>query len=252
MSKTNRSKKRIIGILGGMGPEATARFFELIIKNTAARKDQDHLKIIVCNNPNIPDRTQAILYGGENPVPFLVEGLKVLEKAGAEICAIPCMTAHYFFPSLRGKTSMQLVHLISETANYIFRTNPKIKKVGLLATRGTIATRIFQKALEKKGLETICPSEEELGLIMEAIYGPEGIKAGFTWGKPKKLLLQVARKLISRGAEAIIAGCTEIPLALKENDLETPLFDPMLIGARFLIKKAGGKLRENDSLTNSS
>lgn len=249
MIKTN--KMRTIGILGGMGPEATARFFELIIKNTAARKDQDHLKILVCNYPQIPDRTQAILHGGENPVPYLLDGLKILEKAGAEICAMPCMTAHYFFPWLKNETKLKLIHLIDETASYIRSNHPQIKKAGLLATRGTIATGIFHRALQKKGLETICPTDKEIDLIMEAIYGTEGIKAGFTRGKPKRLLLQVARQLISRGAEAIIAGCTEIPLVLKEKDLKTPLLDPMLIGARVLIKKAGGKLRDTDFLTNS-
>ncbi|MBC7364653.1 MAG: amino acid racemase [Candidatus Aminicenantes bacterium] len=247
----NKKKTKTIGILGGMGPEATARFFELIIKNTVAKQDQEHLKIIVYNNPQTPDRTKAILYGGENPLPSLINGLKILEKAGAEICAMPCMTAHYFFPSLEKKTRLQLVHLIRETANYLKKTYPQVKKVGLLATTGTIATKIFHLPLEKKGLQVLTPLETEGQMVMEAIYGPKGIKAGFSRGRTKRLLRQVAQKLISRGAEAIIAGCTEVPLALGEEDLSVPLVDPMVIGARVLIKKSGGALKHPDFLTNS-
>jgi len=238
-----KKSTRTIGILGGMGPEATARFFELVIKNTAAHKDQEHLKIIVYDCPQVPDRTQAILYAGENPVPYLVEGLKVLEKAGAEICAIPCLTAHYFFPALEKKTRLKLVNLIRETAAYLRKTYPRMEKVGLLATRGTIATKIFHRSLERKGFETIAPSEEGLKMVMEAVYGHKGIKAGFSRGQAKVWLQRAADELISRGAEAIIAGCTEVPLALKEKDLSVPLVDPMLVGARVLIKKSGGKLK---------
>lgn len=246
----SRKKTKTIGILGGMGPEATARFFELIIKNTAVKRDQDHLKIIVYNYPQIPDRTQAILYGGEDPVPYLLEGLKILEKMGAEVCAIPCLTAHYFFPRLEKKTKLGLIHLIEETANYLKKAYPRLKTIGLLATRGTFATGIFHRPLSQKGFEIISPQEKELDLVMEAIYGPDGIKAGFTEGRSKNLLLKVAHRFVKRGAQAIIAGCTEVPLALKEKDLNVPLVDPMTLGARALIKKAGGRLKKPDFLTN--
>jgi aspartate racemase len=246
-----KKKTKTIGILGGMGPEATARFFELIIKNTAAGQDQEHLKIIVYNNPQTPDRTRAILYGGENPLPSLISGLKILEKAGAEICAIPCMTAHYFFPELEKKTRLKLLHLIRETADYLKQNYPQVKKVGLLATTGTLATKIFHLPFEKKGFQVLTPSETESQMVMEAIYGPQGIKAGFSQGRAKKLLRQVAQRLISRGAQVILAGCTEIPLALEEKDLSVPLVDPMVIGARVLIKKCGGQLKQPGFLTNS-
>ncbi|MBC7362110.1 MAG: aspartate/glutamate racemase family protein [Candidatus Aminicenantes bacterium] len=234
---------KTIGILGGMGPEATARFFELIIKNTAAAKDQEHLKIVVLNYPQIPDRTGAILYGGENPVPYLIEGLKLLEKAGAELVAIPCMTAHYFLPRLKEKTRLKLVNLIEEAALWTKLVFPKIKKVGLLATEGTIATGIFQKVFERKKIQVLTPSKKVQKKTMEAIYGEKGIKAGFIGGKPKRLLLAAAEELLDQGAEALIAGCTEIPLVLTQKDVPVPLIDPMTIGARVLIKKAGGRIR---------
>jgi len=93
----NRNTTKTVGILGGLGPEATARFFKLIIDNTAAKKDQEHLKIIILDNPSVPDRTAAILYHGPSPLPSLQDGLKFLEKAGADLAVIPCLTAHYYF-----------------------------------------------------------------------------------------------------------------------------------------------------------
>jgi len=240
----NKKATKTIGILGGMGPEATARFFELIIKNTEAAKDQEHLKIIVLSYPQIPDRTEAILHEGENPVPYLIEGLKILEKAGAELAAIPCLTAHYFLPQLKKKTKLKLLSLIDETAARTRSAFPGLKKIGLLATEGTIATGIFQKTFDRKKIQVIIPSKEGQKKTMEAIYGENGIKAGFTAGKPKKLLLKIAAELLDQEAEALIAGCTEIPLVLRPEDLPVPLVDPMTIGARALIIKAGGLVRE--------
>lgn len=227
-----------------MGPEATARFFELVIKNTAAAVDQEHLRIIVYNFPQIPDRTRAVLYGGENPVPWMVAGLKVLEKAGAELVAIPCLTAHYFLPELRRRSRLTLLNLVTETVRWTISSLPGLKTVGLLATEGTIATGIFHKAFARRRVRVLEPSATGQRKVMEAIYGRKGIKAGFTGSGPTRLLQEAARELIKGGAEAIIAGCTEIPLVLKSSHLPLPLIDPMQIGARTLIVRAGGQVKE--------
>lgn len=242
----NKSMKagKIAGILGGMGPEATARFFELVIKNTDATRDQEHLRIIVCNWPRIPDRTKAILYGGESPLPLMIEGLKVLERAGAELAAIPCMTAHYFLPELRKRTRLKLLNLVDETARWTRLHLPAVRTVGLLATEGTVATGLFQKAFRRQKIKIILPTPESQQKIMEAIYGKNGIKAGFNRGQPARLLWEAAEELVENGARAVIAGCTEIPLALKPERLPVPLIDPMTIGARELIRLAGGRLRK--------
>lgn len=239
------SKKltKTVGLLGGMGPEATARFFELVIKNTQAACDQEHLRIIICNWPQIPDRTKAILYRGQNPLPRMLEGLKVLEKAGAELIAVPCMTAHHFLPELRRRTRLKLLDLVSETARWTKRNLPEVKIVGLLATEGTVATGLFQKAFNRQKIRTLQPTPGSQKKIMEAIYGPKGIKAGHTTGLPARLLREAAGELIEAGARAIIAGCTEIPLALKPERLPVPLIDPMTVGARELVRRAGGRLR---------
>jgi aspartate racemase len=240
-----KRKRKTIGILGGMGPEATARFFELIIKNTEAACDQEHLRIIVVNQPETPDRTKAVLYGGKNPLPYLLKGLKILEKAGAELVAVPCLTAHYFFPELRNKTKLKLINLIEESARWIKNNLQEVNSVGLLATEGTIASGLFQKALSCRGFDLVIPSPDTQKLIMKAIYGNKGIKAGFLGVGPTRLLKQAAKELIQIGAEAIIAGCTEIPLVLKPGSLPVPLVDPMVIGARVLIIRAGARLKES-------
>ncbi|HPB58600.1 MAG TPA: amino acid racemase [Candidatus Saccharicenans sp.] len=240
----NRNTTKTVGILGGLGPEATARFFKLIIDNTAAKKDQEHLKIIILDNPSVPDRTAAILYHGPSPLPALQDGLKFLEKAGADLAVIPCLTAHYYFDQLKSATRLKLVNLIEETASYLKNFNPEVKKVGLLATEGTVATGIFLQPFKKKKIEVLNPSEKSQKKIMGAIYGQQGIKAGGKGRKPKRLLVEAADELIEAGTQAIIAGCTEIPLVLRPEDLTVPLIDPLVIGARAIIRRAGGQLKD--------
>ncbi len=235
--------KRTIGILGGMGPEATARFFELVVRNTRARRDQDHVPIIVCDLPQVPDRTPAILRSGPSPVPALVRGLQVLSRAGARFAVMPCVSAHYFYPALAGRSPLPIVHLIEETAAAVRKIRPRVARVGLLATTGTVRSRIVHDVLEAAGIEVLTPAVRGQERLMEAIYGPKGIKAGVTSGPPRKAVLGLARGLVRAGAQAVVAGCTEVPLVLRPGDLGVPLVDPMVIAARACVRKAGGKLR---------
>jgi len=241
--KINTTK--IVGIVGGLGPEATARFFQLIIENTAVNRDQEHLRIIIFNDPSIPDRTAAILYQGKSPLPALQENLRVLEEAGAELAVIPCLTAHYYLDELRAATGLELVNLVEETGSYLKKLRPPVKKAGLLATEGTIATGLFVGPLQREKIEVINPSISSQKKIMEAVYGEKGIKAGYKGARPRRLLKEAATELIQAGAQAIIAGCTEIPLVLKPGDLAVPLVDPLVLGARAVVEKAGGRLKKN-------
>jgi aspartate racemase len=235
--------KRTIGILGGMGPEATALFFELVVRNTLARRDQDHVPVIVCDLPQVPDRTAAILRGGPSPVPALARGLKVLRRAGAGFAVMPCISAHYFYPALAARSPLPIVHLIEETAAAVRKLRLRVTKVGLLATTGTVRSRIVHDVFEAAGIDVLAPAPPGQERLMEAIYGPCGIKAGVTSGLPRAAVLGLARGLVRAGAEAVIAGCTEIPLVLRSGDLAVPLIDPMVIGARACVRKAGGRLR---------
>jgi aspartate racemase len=226
-----------------MGPEATAHFFSLIIRHTAAARDQDHVPVLIYNLPQIPERTPAILRKGPSPVPLLRKGVRTLARAGADFIVIPCVSAHAFLAQLRQTSPVPILSLVEESLAGARKKNRGLKRAGLLASTGTIRSGLFAKTFAKAGIEIIAPAEEEQAKVMEAVFGKDGVKAGFTEGRPRKLVLDSARRLIKRGAEAIIAGCTEIPLVLRDEDIPVPLIEPMRIAAQASIVKAGGKLR---------
>jgi len=235
--------KKTIGILGGMGPEATAYFFGLIIKNTKAEKDQEHIPVIIYSNPEVPARTDAILEKGESPLPHLLEGARVLRQAGADFIAMPCVTAHYFLDEIVAREKVSFLSLVDETVLYAQRKMPGLKKAGLISSTGTLKSRLFHDAFAKEEIEVFGPEDEEQERVMEAIFGKKGVKAGFTSGRPREIIQGIAKTLIKRGAEAIIAGCTEVPLVLKEEDIEVPLIEPLQILAEASILKAGYELK---------
>jgi aspartate racemase len=239
---------KTIGILGGMGPEATAYFFDLIIRHTAAAHDQDHLPVVVYNCPQVPDRTRAILEGGESPLARLIQGAAALRAAGADFGVIPCVTAHYFLTGLAAATPLPFLDLLAETVRQTKSIVPRIKTLGLLATDGTVRSGLVHRAFARAGFNVITPGPRGQRNIMTAIYGRRGIKAGVTEGRPRHLVLAEAKGLVREGAGAIMAGCTEIPLVLRSQDVSVPLVEPLLIGARACILKAGGKLKPQRSV----
>lgn len=229
-----------IGILGGMGPEATSYLYDKIIKSTPAKKDQDHIPIIIFNNPKIPDRTEAILYGGTSPVNELIFTASKLEKAGANFIVMPCNTSHYFIEEVSSAITIPIVNMISETLNFIIEKYSDVKTIGLLATSGTITTRIYHRLFEKAGIKILNLSEfEQEVLVMNSIYGNNGIKAGRKIDASSKLLTAV-NSFKNKGAELIIMGCTEIPLVLEQKLTDSVLIDPMKIIAEksVLLAKA--------------
>jgi len=235
--------KKTIGILGGMGPEATEYMFDLIIKNTKVSEDQDHIPVIIYSNPKVPHRTNAIFNQGPSPTPALTEGVRLLNQAGADFIIVTCVTAHYFLPEVAEAVGFSYLSLLDESLKWAREHIPALKKAGLVSSTGTLESGLFHNVYKAAGIEVIGPEEEEQESVMEAIYGPQGIKAGFTVGKSKEMIVNAARILIGRGAEAIIAGCTEVPLVLKPEDIAVPLIEPMEIVAKASILKAGYKLK---------
>jgi len=226
---------KTIGILGGMGPSATLHLFKLIIEETPAKKDQEHLKIVIYNNPKVPDRTAFILGKGESPLPYLIEGVDFLNRAGSDIIVMPCNTAHYFYEEISKIAKGKFLHLLNETAEEIRGEN--IKEIGILATTGTLKTGLWQKAIGE-GVRIIYPDEEtQENLVMEAIYGERGVKAGFK-KKPKELLVKAGNILIKKGAKAIVAGCTEVSIVMERNPFDVPLFEPLKIIAKKAVELA--------------
>jgi aspartate racemase len=239
-----KSGRKIVGVLGGMGPEATADFFLKVIKATPAATDQEHLQIIINNNPLIPDRTAAAIGNGSSPLPMMVESACILETAGVDFIVIPCVTAHYFYAGLQGQIKIPILHIVDETINYLVKRYPDVKTVGVLATTGTLKTDLFDNVCAKFHIAVIKPTEEvQTSKVAEALFGCEGIKAKGPGDSSIKLMREAAQTLIDRGAQAIIAGCTEIPLVLKDGDLPVPVLDTLSILADSTVAFAMSKNR---------
>jgi aspartate racemase len=235
--------EKIIGVLGGMGPEATLDCFDKLIKNTQADKDQDHLRVLIDCNPKVPDRTAAIYGNGESPVPFMLNSARGLVLAGADFIIIPCVSAHVFLNDLQQQIDIPFISIFDAVSEAIQIVDPPIKVVGLLATTGTVHGRLFQKRLAQSNIDTVVPEKENQERMMTFIYE---IKANQIVANRKKVrteLLEVANSLVGTGAKGVIAGCTEVPLVLSSEDLQVPFFDPLLILARAAIREAGRQPR---------
>ncbi|MCW4014310.1 MAG: amino acid racemase [Candidatus Bathyarchaeota archaeon] len=227
--------EKTIGILGGMGPEATADLFMRIIRATPVEKDQDHLHVIIDSNSKIPDRTPAILGTGEDPLPLLVETGQRLEKAGADLLIMPCNTAHYFHAKIQEQVGIPLLHMIRLSADYIAEKYPEVRKAGLLASDGTIASRLYHDSYAAKGIEIIIPDKSSQKDTMDAIY--KYIKTG-NLEKGEELLKRVSLELIQAGADTVLCGCTEVSIVLHDGDLSVPVVDPLQVLAEEAVKIA--------------
>jgi len=237
-----------LGIVGGIGPAATVDFMSKIIRNTNARRDQDHLRLVVEHNPHIPDRTANLLSGGEDPTDAIYDACRRLEANDATAIAMPCNTAHAYIARIQPRLTIPILNMLTETVdnierNWCGRGRPT---VGLLATSGTIASAVYHKAAAERSLELIVPDAKHQQYVMSAIYGERGVKAGYVDGACKTALLRALRHLARRGASVIILGCTELPLILEQNpafridDQTVALLDPTDILARRCVAMAGG------------
>jgi aspartate racemase len=226
---------RTIGILGGMGPEATARLFERIIALTPAKQEQDHLPVVICNLPQIPDRTAAIQGRGESPVPLASKGLQMLAASGADFIAIPCNTIHHFFSELQTAVGVPILHLIAEVHRAVTERWPNIRRLGLLATDGMIQSGVYQKLFAPSNCEIIVPDAYRQKEVMASIYA---IKAG---EKRFRDALAAGRDLLERRAQGLILGCTELSLVrhFLANDL--PIVDSIEVLAQACVEVAIGE-----------
>lgn len=220
----------ILGIFGGMGPEATADLYRLILEITPATKDQEHIPALIFSNPLVPDRIASIADGGENIKPYLDFSLRKLEEAGASFIAIPCNTVHYFYDYMQESVSIPIIHMIKETAAEVAGKYPEARRVGLLATTGTIESGLYSRELEVAGFEVITPEDSiEINMVMKAVYG---IKAKTDPQENEYLLALAGHHLADRGAEVIVLGCTEIPLAYNPARVDLPVVNATLVLAQ--------------------
>lgn len=240
---------KTIGIIGGLGPMATVYFLECITRMTAAERDQEHPRVFLESLPDIPDRTDYILgKSPDNPLPRMIEAGKSLEKMGADFITIPCVTAHYFYNALSRELDIPLIPLTRVLAEDICEKG--IRRVGILATSGTIESKVVEKELDAQGISSVTPRGELQGLLMEIIYGQIKKDAPVQWN----VVERVIDDLKGQGAEKIILGCTELPLLKKsvwqaENEaLRRMLFggciDVLEVLAQKAVLESGAVLKE--------
>lgn len=234
--------KKILGIIGGMGPAATCDLIQKIISLTRAKSDQEHIHIIADFNTSIPDRTAAILQNGPSPVPELLISAKRLESAGADILLMPCNTAHYYYPQIVQAVRIPVLNMPKETASAL--ADIGVKKAGILATDGTIQANVYGNALLEAGVAPVYPSPAMQAEVMRLIY--EGIKAQSV---PLNSIPvdAIIRDLTSQGAEKFVLACTELPIAFQALDKMTNCLDATHVLALAAVKSAGYPINESSS-----
>ncbi|MGR3909813.1 amino acid racemase [Burkholderia sp. SR8] len=233
-----------IGVVGGVGPAATVDFLDKIVRNTPASRDQDHVKLLVEQNPQIPDRTENLVGTGADPTISLYATCKKLEDGDADVIAIPCNTAHAFVERIQPYLGIPIVNMLTVTAAYLRDTYPALREIGVLATSGTIESGVYEKALASQGLRQVAPSAALQARVMDAIYGEHGVKAGFTTGRCVDDLGAAIDALIAQGVRVIVLGCTELPILLPGGEYvartgeRVTLVDPTDVLARACIAQA--------------
>lgn len=228
--------KKTIGIIGGMGPLATVKLFERIVTNSGAAADQEHPRVLIDNNTNIPDRTSFILGRGEDPVPELTKSAVGLEKMGADFLIMPCNTAHFFLEEISKVIKIPFIDMLEET---LLKASETVLdgRIGLLATDGTLQSGIYDKRAADHGLKLIHPEPEDQVKVMKFIYG---IKSGNLGGHSEDFK-EVVNKMADNGLKAVILGCTELSVAIDYLELDNRItyLDPLTIIARRALFESG-------------
>ncbi len=235
---------KILGILGGVGPLASVYFSSLIVSMTKAEKDQDHIPFFLYNDIFIPDRTDFITGKSVvNPLPDLLSGIHKLESIGCDYAAVTCNTAHYFYNEMAAEAKIPVVNMVEEAVKYALRSIPEAKKIGVLATNGTVSSGVYKKAAEKYGLEYVVPDENDQNTVTDIIYNQ--VKAG----RPVdfKRFTDIINRLRKAGCDAVILGCTELSVINKDHNLSkenSDIVDAMEALAIKCIRLCGKEVKE--------
>lgn len=211
---------RTVGVLGGMGPAATADFHARLVAATRAARDQDHLRLLIDSNPRVPCRNAAIAGTGPSPGPALAAMAAGLERAGADLLVMPCNTAHAWAEEIRAAVRVPFIDMVEATAEAALARLPGLRAAGVLATTGCLDAGLYARAFERRGVRLVAPSAGGRARFMALLAR---IKTGDTGPEVQAGMAALAGELLEAGAEVIIAGCTEVPLVLREGEVAAPL-----------------------------
>ena len=229
-----------VGVIGGLGPAATVHFLHRVVELTDAQRDQDHVDLLVWQHGSIPDRTAYLLGHGESPEPVLVADAVALERAGARFVAVPCNTAVVWVEQMRAAVSIEVLDTVAETVAAAQRAVPGMRRLGVLATDGTLLAGSYATAGDAAGVEVLVPDPDVQREVMSIIY--DGVKAGMP--VPRSRFDAVVEHLRGRGAEAVALGCTELSVLHGQLGIDDPaVVDSIDALARRVISRAGAPLR---------
>ena len=229
-------RQKTVGIIGGMGPEATVDLMRRIIQATPANDDQDHLRLLVDNNPKVPSRIKALIDGsGEDPAPVLVQMARDLERWGADFLAIPCNTAHHFHPAVQAAVGVPVLNMIELTAGRIRQETPDVRKVGVLASTAVIRTDLYGESFARRGVEVVHPGDKSQDQVLAAI---RAIKAQTFSSASLDALNRAVDDLIAREAEVILIACTELSVIAKKLQLSVATCDSAQVLAEAIVAEA--------------
>jgi len=226
---------KTIGIIGGMGPAATVDLYAKIIAATAAARDQDHPRVLIDSNTAMPDRNAALDGDGPSPAPMLAATAAGLERAGAELIAMSCNTAHAFQRDIEAAIGAPFISMIDATADDTLARAPKVKRVAVLAATGCVRAGLYQRAFAARGVEAMLLGGAEHARFMDLVYA---IKGGDLGARVRAQMRELATGLLGAGSDALVAGCTEVPLVLSQSDIDAPLIDSAAALATCLVALA--------------
>lgn len=224
-----------LGVIGGMGPEATAFFYEEVIKHTNASRDQEHLDMVIISQASMPDRTHAIITGDDaRLIQVMREDAQALETLGCTCIAIPCNTSHYFYDKIQSFTGVPIIHMPREAVREAVQARGA-RRIGIMGTDGTVRSGVYARECEALGVECMVPSPERQSDVMSIIY--ENVKAGHPADMGKFSL--VVDELVRRGCDAIILACTELSVARRRQGAPDVCLDAMDVLVREAIERSG-------------
>ena len=230
-----------LGVIGGMGPEATSFYYARLIERTEASSDQEHIDTIILSHATMPDRTQAILTGHKEPfLKAITKDARDLERLGVSNIAIPCNTSHYFLDEIQAATKVPVINMIEDSIRYVMESYPDAKRIGIMGTDGTIQAGTYHRECEKKGITAVSPGIEYQKDMMSLIY--DDIKSGRT-GDPAKFN-RAYKNLMDQGCDAVILACTELSVFKEHYPVPANCIDAMDVLVKESILRSGARYRE--------
>lgn len=232
--------KKRLGVIGGMGPEATAYFYEEVIRHTKAESDQEHIDMTILSHATMPDRTKAIISGDDRELlEAMKEDVQALEMMKVSNIAIPCNTSHFFYDDIQAMTTTPIIHMPREAVRYAKEHYENVKKIGIMGTDGTIRSGIYHKECEMLGIEAVAPSEKRQKDVMSLIY--DDVKAGKKGDYQK--FERTMEEFIKKDCDVVILACTEISVFKKDHVLPAICLDAMDVLIRESVLRSGAEYK---------